>query len=282
MTVDSTFAVSMRPQNPFKNFCMTIFLSKVIFSIKLCLNSFAYNETTFSLRPRNSLFLSLKPRNYEVDVFIRIPRCHWSLGSRFCSHNETMEVALKVSLKCAIWGDNFRRFECHSKRGGGTDWPIRIVSAPSPSPPRLLRYHWHGILGLKLSPLLKQSQWNCGSRFCGRIETGEADDFKQFSANSKPYSKRFSPQGHGGIVWWELKVENLEIKKERKNCNNWYQYVGILKTLTCYNIWRSRSCIKFCHKLHENFATSTFNAWDMSKEITSLYKNKIKYIFFVL
>jgi hypothetical protein len=42
-------------------------------------------------------------------------------------------------------GDNLRRFECHSKRGGGTDWPIRIVSAPSPSPFRLsqIPLTWH-------------------------------------------------------------------------------------------------------------------------------------------
>jgi hypothetical protein len=39
--------------------------------------------------------------------------------------------------------------ECHSKRVGGTDWPIRIRCLPSPPP---LKYHWHGIRGLKLSP----------------------------------------------------------------------------------------------------------------------------------
>jgi hypothetical protein len=36
------------------------------------------------------------------------------------------------------------------QKGGGTDWPIRILRLPSP--PRLT-YHWHGIWGLKLSPL---------------------------------------------------------------------------------------------------------------------------------
>jgi hypothetical protein len=34
---------------------------------------------------------------------------------------------------------------------GGTDWPITIRRLPSPPP---LTYHWHGILGLKLSPLV--------------------------------------------------------------------------------------------------------------------------------
>jgi hypothetical protein len=45
------------------------------------------------------------------------------------------------------WGDNLRRFECHSKRGGGTDWPIRIVSATSPSPFRLsqIPLTWHSV-----------------------------------------------------------------------------------------------------------------------------------------
>jgi hypothetical protein len=33
----------------------------------------------------------------------------------------------------------------------GTDWPIRIRRLPSPPP---LTYHWHGIRGLKLSPLV--------------------------------------------------------------------------------------------------------------------------------
>jgi hypothetical protein len=48
-------------------------------------------------------------------------------------------------INAASWGDNLRRFECHSKRGGGTDWPIRIVSAPSPSHFRLsqIPLTWH-------------------------------------------------------------------------------------------------------------------------------------------
>jgi hypothetical protein len=46
-------------------------------------------------------------------------------------------------------GDNLRRPNAIPKGVGGTDWPIRIRRLPSPPP---LKYHWHGILGLKLSP----------------------------------------------------------------------------------------------------------------------------------
>jgi hypothetical protein len=55
-------------------------------------------------------------------------------------------LAYDANLKTLDYrGDNLRRIECHSKRGGGTDWPIKIVSAPSPSPFRLsqIPLTWH-------------------------------------------------------------------------------------------------------------------------------------------
>jgi hypothetical protein len=58
------------------------------------------------------------------------------------------------------------------QKGGGTDWPIRIRRLPSPPP---LTYHWHGILGLKLSPQqaaiilpLYHTHYDKGHLFSGR------------------------------------------------------------------------------------------------------------------
>jgi hypothetical protein len=39
-------------------------------------------------------------------------------------------VKLLISVRYMYWGDNLRRpnrSECHSKRGGGTDWPSRYI-----------------------------------------------------------------------------------------------------------------------------------------------------------
>jgi hypothetical protein len=57
----------------------------------------------------------------------------------------------KYTMSNLLWGDNLRRPNAIPKGVGGTDWPITIRRLPSPPP---LTYHWHGILGLKLSPLV--------------------------------------------------------------------------------------------------------------------------------
>jgi hypothetical protein len=90
--------------------------------------------------------------NLELDpVYI------WKVGS---GSRQNLTIPATLLMRPHMWGGCLRwqlkTSKCHSKKDGGNgptnQNPPHAISVPSPPP---LTYHWHGIRGLKLSPLVK-------------------------------------------------------------------------------------------------------------------------------